>query len=96
MKNILLTIAVLASLNVSTDARKYPYQDPKLPVEQRVEDLLGRMSLEEKVNQMSAQLLFMDEFFEKRDYAKGHVRNIGHFLWDFKNSASVFNSLCLK
>lgn len=82
MKNILLTIAVLASLNVSADARKYPYQDPKLPVEQRVEDLLGRMSLEEKVNQMSAQLLFMDEFFEKRDYAKGHVRNIGHFLWD--------------
>lgn len=82
MKNILLTIAVLASLNVSADARKYPYQDPKLPVEQRVEDLIGRMSLEEKVNQMSAQLLFMDEFFEKRDYAKGHVRNIGHFLWD--------------
>ena len=38
------------------------YTDPQLPVEKRVEDLLFRMSLEEKVAQASAQLLFMDEF----------------------------------
>ena len=82
MKKILLTIAAVAALYLSADARKYPYQDPKLPVEQRVEDLMSRMSLEEKVNQMSAQLLFMDQFFEERDYTKGHIRNIGHFLWD--------------
>lgn len=30
-----------------------PYQDPSLPVETRVRDLLGRMTLEEKVRQMS-------------------------------------------
>ena len=82
MKKILLTVAAIAALYLSADARKYPYQDPKLPVEQRVEDLMSRMSLEEKVNQMSAQLLFMDQFFEERDYTKGHIRNIGHFLWD--------------
>ncbi|MEU8613854.1 glycoside hydrolase family 3 N-terminal domain-containing protein, partial [Actinoplanes sp. NPDC048791] len=29
-----------------------PYRDPSLPVEQRVEDLLGRMTLAEKVGQM--------------------------------------------
>ena len=82
MKKILLSITAIAALYLSADARKYPYQDPKLPVEQRVEDLMSRMSLEEKVNQMSAQLLFMDQFFEERDYTKGHIRNIGHFLWD--------------
>ena len=49
---------------------KYPYQNPDLPVERRVEDLLSRMSVEEKVAQVSAQLLFMDEFYEKRDVAE--------------------------
>src|SRR6187402_411390 len=29
-----------------------PYRDPALPLEQRVEDLLGRMTLAEKVGQM--------------------------------------------
>ena len=58
------------------------YTDPSLSVERRVEDLLSRMSVEEKVAQVSAQLLFMDEFYEKRDYTKGHVRNVGHFLPD--------------
>ena len=28
------------------------YQDPRQPVEKRVQDLLGRMTLEEKVGQM--------------------------------------------
>ena len=43
---------------------------------------MGRMSVEEKVNQISAQLLYMNEFYQKRDYTRGHVRNVGHFLPD--------------
>ena len=35
---------------------KAPYQDPKLPVEQRVADLLGRMTLEEKTAQLQCLL----------------------------------------
>jgi beta-glucosidase len=31
---------------------EFPYRDPSLPVDQRVEDLLGRMTLPEKVGQM--------------------------------------------
>lgn len=53
-----------------------------LPVEKRVNDLLKRMSVEDKVNQISAQLLFMDEIFDQRDYSVGHIRNVGHFLPD--------------
>lgn len=33
-------------------ALKYPYQDANLPVEQRVEDLISRMTLEEKAGQV--------------------------------------------
>ncbi|MER6142238.1 glycoside hydrolase family 3 N-terminal domain-containing protein [Streptomyces sparsogenes] len=35
------------------DAHGLPYLDPKLPVRQRVKDLLSRMSLEEKAGQMT-------------------------------------------
>lgn len=35
----------------------YPYKNPKLPVEQRVNDLLGRMTLEEKVAQLNMKSL---------------------------------------
>ena len=33
-------------------AIEFPYQDPSLPVDQRVSDLLARMTLEERVGQM--------------------------------------------
>lgn len=42
-----------------------PYRDPSLPIEQRVEDLLGRMTLEEKLAQLgcvwSTQLVATDD-----------------------------------
>ncbi len=33
-------------------AASYPFQDPSLPVARRVDDLVGRMTLEEKASQM--------------------------------------------
>jgi beta-glucosidase len=33
-------------------AAKYPFLDPELPAERRIEDLLGRLTLEEKIGQM--------------------------------------------
>ncbi|NWG14084.1 MAG: polysaccharide deacetylase family protein, partial [Acidobacteria bacterium] len=37
------------------------YRDPSLPVERRVEDLLGRMTLEEKVGQMNMPCVYQEE-----------------------------------
>jgi beta-glucosidase len=34
------------------DTAKLPYMNPALPIDQRVDDLIGRMTLEEKVSQM--------------------------------------------
>ncbi|KAH8883539.1 glycosyl hydrolase family 3 N terminal domain-containing protein [Thozetella sp. PMI_491] len=40
-------------------AATWPYRDPKLPVEQRVEDLLGRMTIEEKAGLMFQDIIVM-------------------------------------
>ena len=66
----------------SQGRQKSKYQDPSVPVEKRVDDLMSKMTLEEKAEQASAQLLFFKNFYQKRDYAKGHIRNVGHFLWE--------------
>lgn len=50
-----LKLLILTSiLCISASAKEVlPYQNPALPTEQRVEDLLSRMTLEEKIAQMS-------------------------------------------
>src|SRR5216117_952475 len=50
---ILLGLALFAGTASAQVSRgRAPYLDPTLPVERRVEDLLARMTLEEKVGQM--------------------------------------------
>ncbi|GEM48737.1 glycoside hydrolase family 3 protein [Deinococcus cellulosilyticus] len=48
-----LLTALLLTSTVSAQAQQAPYLDPKLPVEERVKDLLSRMTLEDKVGQMT-------------------------------------------
>jgi beta-glucosidase len=46
--------AVLFGVLIScTHGAKFPFQDPGLPIEQRVADLMGRLTPEEKVSQMT-------------------------------------------
>jgi beta-xylosidase len=63
---------------------RVPYQDPKLPVEQRVTDLLKRMTLEEKIAQLEGawqnrdnvkdpQALFVDE---KGNFLPAHASRL--------------------
>src|SRR5579871_462507 len=47
----LIVLVVAARAQESRAAA--PYKDPKLPVEQRVQDLLGRMTLEEKISMLN-------------------------------------------
>ena len=62
MKCPLVTIIALALMTFSMNAKdKYPYQNAGLPVEQRVEDLLSRMTLEEKAGQIKVCKLDVDE-----------------------------------
>lgn len=52
MKRITLLTAVLLCNALISKSQTLPYQDSSLPIEERVEDLLSRMTLEEKIAQM--------------------------------------------
>ncbi len=51
---ILLTISFLFTISTCKikDKYKFPFLNPSLPVDQRVNDLVGRMTLDEKIGQM--------------------------------------------
>ncbi len=55
-------IAAFAAACTLSMAQTYPYQDMNLDVEQRVEDLLGRLSLEQKVSLMMNESVGIPEF----------------------------------
>lgn len=64
MKHLVLFISMATmTLTMQGKTNKPIYKDPKAPIEQRVEDLLGRMTLEEKVGQMN-QLVGIEHFKE--------------------------------
>ncbi|MGP3949468.1 glycoside hydrolase family 3 protein [Streptomyces sp. 7N604] len=49
-----VAVTVPASMSASASAAiEPPYKDPDRPIQERVEDLLGRMSLDEKIGQMT-------------------------------------------
>jgi beta-glucosidase len=54
MKKILIPMAVLALAVSACNVKQAPYkfQKPDLPVDERVDDLIGRMTLDEKISQM--------------------------------------------
>ena len=47
-----IAICLLAQNNAQAQIAPLPYQDPRLPAEQRADDLLSRLTLEEKVSLM--------------------------------------------
>lgn len=52
MKRPLVTIALALIALLGSAAGNYPYRDANLPIDQRVEDLLSRMTIEEKAGQL--------------------------------------------
>jgi beta-glucosidase len=49
---ILIALLLAAPLVTTSGQGSLPYKDPSLPIEKRVDDLVSRMTLEEKVSQM--------------------------------------------
>ena len=53
--NTILVFSLLLTATGSLRAQQFPFQDTSLPVEQRVDDLIGRLSLEEKLGFLEHQ-----------------------------------------
>ena len=80
MKESILVLILTLLLSVGVCSQTIPdYKNPNLPTEKRVEDLIGRMTLEEKIHQLQSQLTFMHEY-KDRKWEVGHFRNIAHFM----------------
>lgn len=58
--NLLLVITFMSVQCVTAQDIKFPFQNPELPLEERVEDLISRMTLEEKVGQLRYDALAID------------------------------------
>ncbi|MFY7814539.1 MAG: glycoside hydrolase family 3 C-terminal domain-containing protein [Chryseobacterium taeanense] len=52
MKKILLNISIFICAVSSAQNFKYPFQNPTLPVDQRIENLLGLLTVDEKIGMM--------------------------------------------
>src|SRR5262245_54866428 len=54
-----------------------PYEDPSLPISQRVADLLGRMSLDEKIGQMTqAERASVDSAADLHKISDDHLGSV--------------------
>ena len=96
-KTAILFVMAVGFFNQSHAQKKYLYQDAKAPVEDRVQDLLSRMTLEEKVRQMD---MYRGDFFkEKEDFAKSKSAEkigklgIGAIHDIYPRSAKMINDL---
>ena len=75
MKKFAFFVIALAFVCSCFQTQPLPdYKNPSLPVETRTQDLLSRMTLEEKVGQLLCPLGW--EMYEKRD---GKVQHSGKF-----------------
>jgi beta-glucosidase len=98
-KSLIITTFLLFSLYGNASSKNIPkYQNAKLPVSERVDDLISRMTLEEKVKQLQSQMTFLDHY-KDRDFEIGNFRNISHFMQDrkegppsFRESAEAINA----
>jgi beta-glucosidase len=94
MKNLVVLILALVIISSCTTSKQPKYKDPSYPVEDRVDDLVKRMTLEEKVGQL---ICFADFDSLAWDSAGNYVgvkdtailnRGCGYF-WSLKFWASA-------
>ena len=89
---LVFAAGVAAKISGEGKAEKPPYLDPAQPLEKRVDDLLSRMTLEEKVGQMNMPCVYQEELGktipEKMEACKKFAA--GTYLQDFGPGGGFF------
>lgn len=89
----LILAAVLFAAGTASAKDKEVYKDPSAPVEARVEDLLGRMTLYEKVAQLSQYTLGRNDNVNNLGEAVSHIpAEIGSLIY-FDGNAVLRNAM---
>lgn len=86
MAKIFVQVVVILCLGwlwwaTMVDAENLKYKDPKQPVGVRVKDLLGRMTLEEKIGQMVQIDRSVANATVMKDYFIGKTSSLSRFLY---------------
>jgi beta-glucosidase len=77
IKEVLTLLAIgLFMASASPKKSKHPYQNSDLPAEDRVEDLLSRMTLDEKIDQLSMKSLNALKMDEKGEVTKESLEQL--------------------
>lgn len=99
MKNVLLALAFATALPLS--AQQQPvYLDPGKPIEERVEDALGRLTLKEKIALIHAQSKFSSAGVPRLGIPEAWMTDGPHgirpeVLWDEWDQAGWTNDSCV-
>jgi len=94
IKKISLVLALITSMLFSSYKQESPlYKDAKQPIEKRIDDLLARMTLEEKVMQLNQYTLGRnDNANNMADPVNGIPAEIGSLIY-FGNNADLRNKV---
>lgn len=99
-KQTILVAFVSLSIYIQTNAQTLPYLDERLPIEQRIDDALSRMTLEEKIAVIHAQSKFSSPGIKRLGFRDFWTDDGPHgvrpdVLWDEWEQAGQTNDSCV-
>ena len=90
-----LLLASSATYSQAVQKQIPPYKNPDLPIEERVEDLLGRMTIDEKIAQI--RHIHSSDIFNGQEFDPQKLSNkAGDIAWGFVEGFPLTGDTCAR